>query len=354
MTQLITKDETTTALASWGDESWESDGTEEYEPLPGNIKLVSSFSRMDGADKHVGEFWHSDREGPDAFSAELDIIPLIVRTTRTFFEAASEEPLCRSNDGTNYNLSEATLWDKDEVQVRPGGPFVAVPDRRPLNCHSCPFSQWDEASNTPPICGEARVLAVVRQDDNTAATWRVSGTGLKRIDAFIRGQVKNKRRPLFSWRVNVTTQRVVKGQKVFYDLKFNLMSLTREEAMVYNALVKSQRERFGAEDDYDEADQEVTASNGGAPSFDEPFPADEHNFTDFWANYSNDIGLPKSDMLAAIAPKKLTDFSESELYDVLVRFGAELAGRDPNTLDDGERRLLVERVRGGLMQEKLL
>lgn len=302
---------TSTAVSIWSGETWEPDGSEEIERLPGDIKLVSSFSKMEFADKHVGEFHHSDRGGARAFSTELDIVPLIIRTSRTFFESNNDEPLCRSNDGKTIAAGQP-LWTRESVRVSDKGPLIEVPRTEPSGCETCPFSRW-EGNNEPPLCGEAKVLLAMRKDDETPARFRVSGKGIGPLVKWIRQNVVNEHRPLYSWRVKVTTSRVQQGQKIWYDLKFNGVDLDLDEARAYRNLVAAQRQRFEMPEEQDaEFDAPARASNAGA-AYDEV--ADENNFTEAWRLFDS-LGATKGDIrediAAILAPGTLRDLEPME------------------------------------------
>lgn len=89
------------------------------------IKLVHGVSRMEKAEKHVGEWWNSIT---GEFAESLDVIILHVKHARSLFDGASEQPECVSRDGItgsthgacsgcDYNADvHQELWETSELK----------------------------------------------------------------------------------------------------------------------------------------------------------------------------------------------------------------------------------------------
>ena len=128
MTTAVQKKAEGGALANYTapEGGWESDGNEDIAPSFPVITIVQPTSRMPGAEKHVGEFWHSDRE---TFGATLDVVGLVKRETRAIFEEGSDTPACMSIDG-KVPQANMPLWSKEYINLRDGEkpvPFSAAP-----------------------------------------------------------------------------------------------------------------------------------------------------------------------------------------------------------------------------------
>ena len=236
--QIVAREET--SLADWKAFDWPSDGTEEIAPSFPLIKLVQRTSRADGAERHVGEFWHSDREGDDAFEPELPVVALVMRKTRALFEEGEEQPSCMSADGV-VPLANQPAWGKTVLKFRDG--MLPISQHQPASCAACPLSHWDEETNEPPRCGEARVLLVVRED-GTLAQLRLGRTSIRPFERWVGRFLKPKGLPLFSKRLLFMTVTKKKGNRIWEEIEVEGQSLDIEEAQRYAEIVREQRARF--------------------------------------------------------------------------------------------------------------
>lgn len=219
-------------LVSWSDVQWESDGCEDIAPSFPLIKVVQRMSTMEGASKHNGEFWHSDREGAEAFEATLGVVPLVKRDTRAFFEEGAEKPLCMSADGV-VPMANQPLWSREEA------PLPA----QPMACMYCPLSAWDDVTGKPPACRESKVLLVVR-DDDSLAQMRLSGMSIKPFERYVSKALKPKKLPMYSKRFIFTTQELRKEGKTWNEIEVYGEALSIAEAQSYQAVLREQRQKF--------------------------------------------------------------------------------------------------------------
>ena len=219
-------------LVSWKDVDWEDDGTGDIAPSFPLIKVVQRMSGMEGASKHNGDFWHSDRDGEAAFEGTLGVVPLVKRDTRAYFEEGSDRPTCMSADG-RAPLPNQPLWSS------PDAPLAA----QPTACSLCPLSMWDEVTGRPPKCRESKVLLVVR-DDNTLAQFRLGGMNIKPFERYIAKALKPKKLPMYSKRFIVTTVERRKDGKTWNEIELIGEQLSIEEAKGYAAMLRAERQRF--------------------------------------------------------------------------------------------------------------
>ena len=127
-----------------------SDGTEDIAPSFPIIKIVTATSQMDGASKHVGEFFRSDTE---EYFPELEVVPLFQKTTRAVFAEGSDQPLCRSDNGIEP-MPYQQLWSQRTFRTN-NKQDHEVPDiDQPKSCATCPLGEW--TNDEPPVCRENR------------------------------------------------------------------------------------------------------------------------------------------------------------------------------------------------------
>lgn len=239
--KLVTRDEDAGAVTGWDGVQWESDGTEDIAPSFPIIKIVQRTSNMDGAAKHIGQFWHSDRDATEAFNEEVQVVALVKRNTRALFEAEQDKPSCMSADG-NEPLRDQPLWQKQVATFQD----TVMPIRelqQPTRCTQCPFAQWDNKTNEPPRCKESKMLLVER-DDGSLAQLRISGMNIRPFEQFVARYLKPKHLPLYSKRLTFTTASRSKPGKVWEELEIYAEPLSVQEGQHYAAILREQRERF--------------------------------------------------------------------------------------------------------------
>lgn len=224
------------ALAEWGQGGdWESDGNEDIQPSFPTITIVQNTSRMEGADNHVGEFWHSDWE---AYTPEVECVGLVKRDTRALFEEGSDKPVCMSADG-KVPLANMPLWEKDYVSVR-GGASIKV-GAAVSECMDCPFGQW--INDAPPVCKESFVLLVDRGEGDLAQL-RFGGMSIRPYKQFVSRKLAPKKLPLFSHRLVLSTKGQSDAGKKWRELVIEGELMRPTEAQRYNDILRAQRERF--------------------------------------------------------------------------------------------------------------
>ncbi|MCR4340620.1 MAG: hypothetical protein NUW01_12135, partial [Gemmatimonadaceae bacterium] len=191
---------------------------------------------MDGAEKHVGEFWHSDRE---TFDATLDVVGLVKRETRAIFEEGSDTPACMSIDG-KVPQPNMPLWTKEFITLRDGEkavPFSVAPSA----CELCPFSQWQ--GETPPACQASYVILVDRGSDDLAQL-RIKGKSLKPYREFVKRKLAPKRLPLFLFRLSLSNRIHAEPGKKWAELEIDSVPLSEDDAHHYNQILRAHRQRF--------------------------------------------------------------------------------------------------------------
>ena len=220
-------------LVSWKDVDWEDDGTGDITPAFPLIKVVQRMSNMEGASKHSGDFWHSDREGEEAFESTLGVVPLVKRDTRAYFpEGGGEKPLCMSADG-RVPLPNQPLWATKDAPL----------SAQPTACSFCPLSMWDDVTGKPPKCKESKVLLVVR-DDKTLAQLRLGGTSIKPFERYVAKALKPKGLPMYAKRFIFTTTERHKDAKTWSEVEVYGEPLSIDEAKGYAAMLRAERARF--------------------------------------------------------------------------------------------------------------
>jgi hypothetical protein len=229
------------ALVEWSDVQWESDGCEDIQPSFPIIKVVQRMSGMEGASKHVGEFWHSDREGDAAYEPDIEVVGLVKRDTRALFAEGSDKPLCMSADG-RAPLANQMLWEQDGVQLRDGWHEIRL-KVQPEFCDMCPFAQWG-ANNEPPPCRESKVVLVERTDDGSLAQLRISGMSIKPFENFVAKQLRPRGLPLYSKKLVLTTAERKRDGKTWEEIEVHPTQLSIAEAQEYAARLRAERQRF--------------------------------------------------------------------------------------------------------------
>ena len=218
------------------EEGWESDGNEDIAPSFPTITIVQPTSRMPGAEKHVGEFWHSDRE---TYEPELSVVGLVKRETRAMFAEGSDTPVCMSSDGKAPHPN-MPLWRMESVKLRDGDksvPFGVAPSA----CEMCPFSQW--LGDSPPACQASYVILVDRGDDDLAQL-RIKGKSIKPYREFVKRKLAPKRLPLFLFRLHLSGAVKSDVGKKWAELAIDAEPLNQEDALRYNEILRSHRSRF--------------------------------------------------------------------------------------------------------------
>jgi len=292
MSTAITNRETGEVVAYTAPEGgWESDGNEDIAPSFPTITIVQPTSRMAGAEKHVGEFWHSDRE---SYEATLNVVGLVKRETRALFGEGSDTPLCMSADGKAPQPNMA-LWRMETVRTRDGVqgvPFGSAPS----SCEMCPFSQW--MGEAPPICQSSYVILVDRGDDDLAQL-RIKGKSVKPYREFVKRRLAPKRLPLFTFRLRLSAEVRTDVGKKWAELVVAGEPLSATDAVRYNEILRAHRARF----------EQAVAS--GVEWDDEQHP-DAANTTAFMAELTEIMGEYQVRPVAVAQFMKLT-FSEANV-----------------------------------------
>lgn len=233
-------EKTETAVATW--EGFASDGTEDIAPSYPIIKIVQSTSSMPGASKHAGEFYRSDTE---EYIDPLEVVALVQKNTRAYFKEGEQQPSCRSDDSIapapNQPLWEAT--------------------RQPALCKECPFSQWG-GDGTPPACRQS-IVVLVDTGDGDLAQLRLGGKSMGVWKGFVARRLKPRKQPLCSQRLSLTTVEKSEPGKKWQELVIDATPLSRDDALVYNAVLQYERGRFEqAVRESHEAEEGAVSDNG--------------------------------------------------------------------------------------------
>ena len=199
-----------------------------------DIRLIQGTTKgIEDSDRHLGMFYHPDRA---EFTETLDVIPLAVRYTRAFFEEDAMSPACVSLDGRAPEPNQL-LWTKQQVLVKNQGLRDIGFMPQPTSCDACPFSAWGD-DNTPPPCGESRLLMVMRED-GSFARFRASSTAIAPVDRTINRLINGaKRLPIFAHMWSFGSQKTEKGSKKWYQLTVNTRPLDIDEVKEVNETVK--------------------------------------------------------------------------------------------------------------------
>ena len=225
------------ALTDWKAFDGESDGTEDVPPIFPTIYIVQGTSRMDGADKHGGEFWHSDTE---TFETNLSIVALLHKSTRALFGNGEQTPLCRSVDGERP-LPDQKLWTLETWADKQGIAHDVPPYGQPDLCDQCPLSRWENDERPP--CGDGYEYLVVRAD-GSFARFRVSGTSIKPMRQFIASKCRPKRIPLYAYELTLSTVRRKSADKAWHELVVTGQLLGQEVALGYSDMLRAYRGEF--------------------------------------------------------------------------------------------------------------
>lgn len=194
-TQALAKVEDA-ALMEWDellDMEFEPDGSEEIALIFPTISLVQSTSQFPESSKHVGQFWHSDRED---YTEELEGVGLFMTYSQALFEQDSKAPSCSSLDGQVPRPNQK-LWLSDDGTWHPRGSqerkTIPLP-HQPLSCATCPMNLW--IGDNAPACQRSIILSLWRGDDKTIANFRFGGTALKPFQQFVGTKLVHRNRKL--------------------------------------------------------------------------------------------------------------------------------------------------------------
>jgi hypothetical protein len=221
-----------------------SDGSEELMPTWPQIKLIQGTTRgVQDSTKHMGEWYHTDRE---QFDPLLEVIPLRMTDQRTLFGTNDVTPLCSAPDG-KYPLPNQKLWTMPTVEVR-GGKTLGVPKTQPMSCAECPFSQFG-LNNAAPVCNESILLMVMRDDDQSFAQVRIGGTGLKPFRSTVRRRLvyRNRRVPLFTHLFTFGSEAIESGNKKWMQLTVNVAPLSADQVREMVGLATAMQESMQSE-----------------------------------------------------------------------------------------------------------
>jgi hypothetical protein len=220
------------ALADYAGHEWESDGTEDVQASFPYLKIVQPTSSMTNAGKHGGEFFRTDLE---EFFPTVDLIPLIQRNTRAYFEEGEPAPSCASDDGIAPRPGQP-LW-KDNGILEEYGIYG-----QPANCASCPFSEWSD-DGKPPKCGTS--VVILAEHEGELVQLRIRGKSLKPWRNYISKKLRPKKLPLCSHRVTLGTEEHGEPGKKWNELVIqDFELLAAEDASTYNAVLYGERQRF--------------------------------------------------------------------------------------------------------------
>lgn len=231
-----------TAIESWKDLEWESDGVEDIAPSFPVIKIVQPTSQMKNSDKRAGEFFRSDTE---EYFETLEVVPLFKKDTRAMFAEGNDLPVCASSDG---------------ITPRPNMPQWEG-THAPLSCESCPFSAWGP-NDEPPPCKVSMVVLV--DHDGDLAQLRIIGKSIKPFRQFVARKLAPKKLPLCSQRLTLSTEGFTKPGQKWYELRIANTALSPAEAAQYNAVLKYERGRF--EQEVADADAEDVREHVSTPA----------------------------------------------------------------------------------------
>ena len=236
MTTAIAKPQTAVTEYVAPEGGWEDDGNSDIQPSFPVITIVQPMSQAKEADKHVGEFYHSDSE---TFTPTLDVVGLVRHETRALFEDGKDKPACMSFNGKEPQPNQP-VWTQATVTIRKtemGVPFT----RAPRACAECPFSEWN--GDQPPLCKNSNIILVDRGEDDLAQL-RISGTSIKPYRQFVARKLIPKHQPLFTQRLHLSTEIKVEPGRKWAQLVIGNTPLSQKEADRYNAILGEQRARF--------------------------------------------------------------------------------------------------------------
>jgi hypothetical protein len=219
----------------------EDDGGGDVRLIIPELKLVTGVSKMDGAEKHAGDFYTTDDE---TFHEGIQVVPLRMQKTRVMFPADSATPLCMSADGV-YPLDGMKLWQESEIEVKGRGAINVPPE--PASCDACPFSEWetdDKGNRLRPICNEGLDLLAIRTENGMPARIRLHGTNLAPFRRFYGSRFKPKNKPLLSQTLDLTTRRITEGTNTWYSIVWMGTDNPPRLQAVYNGLLREYRDVF--------------------------------------------------------------------------------------------------------------
>lgn len=211
------------------------DGTEEVRFIFPNISLVQNTSQFPGAKQHIGWFYHSDREGDEAYTRELEGVGLFMTYTQALFEEDGMRPACSSLDGRVPQPLQP-LWLSQDSQWRPKGSAkrVELPHMlQPPSCDLCQLGQF--MGDQAPPCQRSIILSFWRADDQTVANFRVSGTGLKPVQDFVGSTLRPKNLPLSAAALRFYAGEKSKGTKNWQQLIVEARPQPRAEIQKFEA-----------------------------------------------------------------------------------------------------------------------
>ena len=231
--------------ASWAElrgYAWADDGTGDMTPPFPLVRLTAAGSRMEGAQKHVGEWHHSDL---DEYSEVLDVVLLKRARNRALF-GIEDVPLCSSADGLHPKANQR-LWLQPEFKTKNGATVTVPWTRQPERCEDCPFAgtvgdggDWEAGE-----CRANRLYLAVRWQDQSPVVVRVTSTQSSGIERFIKQRIAGRKRPLCSMRLWLRPERVQPPRgNPYYIVRVDGEEVAAEVAIDYNNLLWRETERF--------------------------------------------------------------------------------------------------------------
>lgn len=208
---------------------WEDDGTSAIAPIWPSLKIVQGVSKMEGAIRHIGEFWRSDTGD---FYPEAVITPLVQMPYRALFVSGSDEVQCSSADGISP-LPGGRYWEDRNL---------VAPDL----CDDCALSRFSRNQQgrwVRPECSAGWVVIAIH--DGAIVRLRISGSNLRTWEEFVGSHISRLRRRLCQVRITLTTEERVSGANKWMGLVIaNVEPVPQEEAAELNELVRFARESY--------------------------------------------------------------------------------------------------------------
>jgi len=245
-------EDSTFAVLSWSEMpagfAWADDGTGEVQPPYPVVRIASPQARIEGADRHAGEWYHGDRA---MFEPVAEFVLLRRRRTRAMFGGEDDAPLCSSNDG-DHPKPNGRVWRMEAFKTNAGAVVPvheALRAHPPLECRQCPFSGQDDEETGEYMAGlcKASIVYLAARPDDSAAILRLTWTQARAVERWIRVRQKASGLPLFAYRLRLGTTRVMpQGGNPYYiaTLAGEPEELTPRMALAYNDLLEAQDERF--------------------------------------------------------------------------------------------------------------
>lgn len=267
MTKALTldpSDDTTTALANPLDDiEWADDGSSDIKVQFPLISLVQATSQMEGAKRHVGEFYHHDSA---TFEPTIVVTPLRMVRQQAFFADGEQAPVCSAQDGIHPRPG-SKLWNLATVKPR-NQAEVAVPHKVPATCHECPFHSFGP-NDERPLCGTSLML-LVKREDGTFAQMRISAASMgvfnKAVSRFCK--VGNQRAALYRFRFLFTSEEQRGAGNTWMGLHIDVEPLPVAEQIANNDIVRA----MGAAMEAAIAASEVEQETAPRSSWDESDP----------------------------------------------------------------------------------